>query len=102
MRSIEAFCSGVSVTPPRFWFSESYRLEVSSPGLERELTKDSDYKRFAGRLVNINTYEPINEKKHFSGILIGKENSVVSIDIEGEKLEIPEKKISKINLEIIF
>lgn len=80
----------------------SYRLEVSSPGLDRELTKDSDYKRFAGRLVNINTYEPINEKKHFSGILIGKENSVVSIDIEGEKLEIPEKKISKINLEIIF
>lgn len=80
----------------------SYRLEVSSPGLDRELIKDSDYVRFAGRLVQVKTYEQINGNKKFTGLLIGKDDAVVTIEIDGEKIEIPEKKIAKINLQIAF
>lgn len=81
---------------------KSYRLEVSSPGLDRELIKESDYIRFAGRPVKVKTYEQINGNKQFTGLLIGKEDTVVTIETDGETIEIPEKKIAKINLEIVF
>src|ERR1035437_8539874 len=38
--------------------SSNYTLEVSSPGLDRPLKKQSDYERFAGRLIKVRTYEP--------------------------------------------
>ncbi len=81
---------------------KKYMLEVSSPGLDRELIKDSDYTRFAGRLVELKLYEAVNGNKYFEGELIGKEDGVVSIDVNGETLQIPEKKISKINLAVVF
>ena len=67
----------------------SYTLEVSSPGLERPLKKEQDYVRFAGRLVNVRTYSPINSKKEFEGILLGLEDNVVRLKINGELVDIP-------------
>ncbi len=80
----------------------SYNLEVSSPGLDRELIRESDYVRFAGRQVEVKTYEQINGKKNFDGILVGKEGDIVTIDVGKERLEIPSGKISKINLAVVF
>ena len=80
----------------------SYNLEVSSPGLDRELIRESDYVRFAGRAVEVKTYEQIEGNKFFEGILVGKENGIVTIDTGGRELGIPEQKISKINLAIVF
>lgn len=79
-----------------------YMLEVSSPGLDRELIKDSDYTRFAGRLVEVKLYEAINGNKYFEGELIGKADGVVSVKFNDDTLQIPEKKISKINLAVVF
>lgn len=84
------------------FIDRSYNLEVSSPGLDRELIKESDFVRFAGRLVEVKTYEQINGVKNFEGILIGKNQDVITIDLDGNELEIPEKKISKINLAVVF
>lgn len=84
------------------FIDRSYNLEVSSPGLDRELIKDSDYERYAGRLVEVKTYEQINGVKNLEGILIGKNQDVIKIDLDGEEIEIPEKKISKINLAVVF
>lgn len=80
----------------------SYNLEVSSAGLDRELIKDSDYIRFAGRAVEVKTYEQINGSKSHEGVLIGKENGIVTIDTGAGELAIPADKISKINLAIVF
>lgn len=80
----------------------SYNLEVSSPGLDRELIKDSDYVRFAGRAVELKTYKPINGNKNFEGILVGKEEDIVKIDLDGEIIEISADMISKINLAVVF
>ncbi len=80
----------------------SYRLEVSSPGLDRELIKETDFLRFAGKPVHVKTYEQINGNKHFTGNLVGKEDGIVTIDIDGVNMSIPENKISKINLEVVF
>lgn len=80
----------------------SYRLEVSSPGLDRELIKDSDYERFKGRSVEIRTYEQINGGKEHEGTLLGREEGVVSIEVDGTVIEFPADKISKINLAVVF
>ncbi|MBQ6314647.1 MAG: ribosome maturation factor RimP [Mogibacterium sp.] len=79
-----------------------YNLEVSSPGLDRELIKDTDYVRFAGREVEVKTYEQISGKKNFDGVLVGKDNGIVTIEVGKDRIEIPENKISKINLAVIF
>ena len=80
----------------------SYNLEVSSAGLDRELLKDSDYVRFAGRAVEIRTYEQISGSKLHEGILVGKNDGVVTINTGDGELSVPADKISKINLAIVF
>lgn len=80
----------------------SYNLEVSSPGLDRELIKDTDFVRFAGREVEVRTYGQINGSKNFEGTLVGKEGDTVIVEVAGNRLEIPKDKISKINLAIVF
>ncbi len=80
----------------------AYLLEVSSPGLDRELIKDSDFTRFAGRPVELKLYEAIDGNKKLEGNLIGKDGDLVKLEIDGQTKEIPAKKISKINLAVIF
>ena len=80
----------------------SYNLEVSSAGLDRELLKDTDYVRFAGRAVEIKTYEQINGSKSHEGVLVGKKDGIVTIDTGAGELDIPADKIAKINLAVIF
>ena len=47
----------------------SYLLEVSSPGLDRKLSKPEDYQRFLGSLVKLMTRDPVNGNRHFEGRL---------------------------------
>lgn len=82
--------------------SRSYNLEVSSAGLDRELIKDSDYVRFAGRPVEVKTFEQINGSKSHDGVLLGKENGIVTIDSGAGELAIPADIIAKINLAVVF
>jgi ribosome maturation factor RimP len=81
----------------------SYTLEVSSPGLTRRLTKESDFHRFRGRLVKIQTKLPINGMKTLRGILLGLEGGTVTVELKkAEFVEVPLESIAKANLEIDF
>lgn len=81
----------------------SYTLEVSSPGLDRPLRDDEDYRRFAGRRVVINTYEPVQGRRHFVGRLESLVEEVVTLtDDRGLQFFIPRKTISKARLEVEF
>lgn len=80
----------------------SYSLEVSSPGLERPLKKESDYLRFTGRLANIRTYSGIHGRKKFEGILKGLRDDNVLLEFEGETIEIPLELIAKARLAVEF
>ncbi len=80
----------------------SYNLEVSSAGLDRELLRDSDYVRFAGRAVEVRTYEQISGSKSHEGILTGKEDGIVTIETGEGQIRIPADKIAKINLAVVF
>lgn len=83
----------------------NYNLEVSSPGLNRPLTKPADYARYAGRLVKIRTFEMLaddagNKRKTFLGELVGLADGVVTLKlVEGQSAAVPLDKIAKANLE---
>ena len=77
-----------------------YLLEVSSPGLDRPLKKEEDFKRFIGRLIKVKTFSPIDNQKTFVGTLKDYKEEVVTLEIkEGKIIEIPMKNIAKANLE---
>ncbi len=89
----------------------AYRLEVSSPGLDRPLKKAADFERFRGHLVKVKTLESVDPdqrghtRKTFLGELLGFENGVVSLrqtDKKGGVVAIPFEGIAKANLEPEF
>ncbi|MBM4273944.1 MAG: ribosome maturation factor RimP [Deltaproteobacteria bacterium] len=79
---------------------ESYNLEVSSPGLTRELKKPRDYERYAGRLVRLITRGPINGRQVHRGILRGLEDNRVSLEEGGQVYSIPLEAIARARLDI--
>ena len=80
-----------------------YLLEVSSPGLDRPLKKEEDFKRFIGRPIKVKTFSPIDNQKTFVGTLKDYKEEVVTLETKEEKIiEIPMKNIAKANLEIEF
>lgn len=78
----------------------SYTLEVSSPGLDRKLVKESDYTRFDGKLARIQTRIPLNQQKVFRGRLQGVHDGKVRLELpKGGFLEIPLDVIHEARLE---
>ena len=81
----------------------AYTLEVSSPGLDRTLSKPEHFVRFTGSMVRIKTYQPINGQKVFRGKLVGLVEDTVKVELEtGIVLEIPMTGITKASLEVEF
>lgn len=73
----------------------SYRLEVSSPGANRPLSKREDFIRFTGEWVKIETHEAVNGQKKFTGILEMTNDDSVVIAVDGKTLEIDGIMISR-------
>jgi len=82
-----------------------YILEVSSPGLDRELKRAADFQRFAGRLAKISTTEPVHDAKFFEGRLKGFVDGKVRMELKGREarvVELPLETIRKANLVVEF
>ncbi len=62
-----------------------YVLEVSSPGLERKLTRAEEFERFAGSLVQVKTFAPVNGSRVWTGRLTGFADGVLKIDLVAVK-----------------
>ena len=79
----------------------AYLLEVSSPGLERELYSLKDFERFAGKLARVKTNAPIDGQKHFRGRILKIEGEEIVFDdkTRGEA-RFPYSAVAKANLEI--
>ena len=75
-----------------------YILEVSSPGLDRKLTRPAEFERFTGRRARISMSEPVEGKNYFEGRLSGYENGNVKMDLNGRILELPLSGIKKAQL----
>jgi len=90
----------------------SYTLEVSSPGLDRKLTKAADFARFIGSRVKLMTREPVNNNRHFEGRLESFADGRMMLDLSvashksrkkmgeaaGTKIEIDFLNVEKANL----
>jgi ribosome maturation factor RimP len=90
----------------------SYTLEVSSPGLDRKLTKAADFARFTGSRVKLTTREPVNNNRHFEGRLESFHDGRLTLDLSvaghksrrkmgedaGKKIEIEFANVEKANL----
>lgn len=89
-----------------------YTLEVSSPGLERKVSRPEEFERFSGSLIKVKLFVPVNDSKVWTGRLTGFQNGIVKIDVgavkqkgkakkaavEAQVLEIPLKDVEKANL----
>jgi ribosome maturation factor RimP len=81
-----------------------YTLEVSSPGLDRPLKSEADYRRFVGRLAKLSSYELVDGRRHWTGRIDSCEDGVVTLRLEQEGAEarIPWAKIAHGRLEVEF
>lgn len=78
-----------------------YHLEVSSPGLDRPLTRDADFVGFAGKAARITTRDPLEGQRNFRGRLAGLADGAVLLDLaDGRQVRIPRGLIAKARLEI--
>jgi ribosome maturation factor RimP len=81
----------------------AYTLEVSSPGLDRPLRQEDDYRRFAGRYAKIVLREKVDGQGYFKGRLAGVEDHDLFIDAEdGRRHRVPIGVITRANLEVEF
>lgn len=81
---------------------DAYILEVSSPGLDRPLKKEKDFKRSLGKLVEIKLYKQLNGQKEYTGTLTSYDDETVTIEIEEENIIFNRKDIALIRLAVIF
>ncbi|MBI4537126.1 MAG: ribosome maturation factor RimP [candidate division NC10 bacterium] len=77
-----------------------YHLEVSSPGLDRPLTREADFVRFAGRDARIMTREAMAGQRNFRGRLAGQDGRAIILErSDGQRVAIPYDLILKARLE---
>jgi len=77
----------------------AFTMEISSPGIERPLTRLADYERFAGRTAAVKTRSPIDGRRRFKGVLKGVRSGKVVLEPgDGAPISIPAAAISKANL----
>ena len=76
----------------------AYMLEVSSPGLDRELKKEKDFRREQGKKVDVSLYAAVDGNKGLVGVLNGYDGDNVTIDEQ----EIPMDNVAQVRLHIDF
>lgn len=93
---------------------EQFTLEVSSPGVDRPLTRPEHFQQFVGRKTRIKTYRPLTREeigndtyfahhetqKNFGGELNGLENGNVLLTVDGEQIRIPYTQVAKAHLDV--
>ena len=96
------FCSRVVSTVSPALEAEGYEgsIEVSSPGIERPLTKPEHFRRFVGHEAKVRTSEPVEGRRNFTGVIdrAGEQDFVLKLLEGGEEVELPFGSVSRANL----
>ncbi len=99
----EAFSRAVEEALDKEDFIENnYTLEVSSPGADRQLTKEREFLYYRGREVDVKLYKAENGVKEFTGVLEDYRDSAAIINADGVTREIPVKQAVYIRLSFKF
>lgn len=75
-----------------------YSLEVSSPGLDRKLTKAAHFQRFAGETVKVKMRFPVAGRKRFRGTLVSSDGERIVVEVDGEPHTLPMATIDSARL----
>jgi ribosome maturation factor RimP len=78
--------------------TSDWALEVSSPGLDRPLTKPAHYERFLGSRVRVRTGEQLGGRRNFTGVLVSAGADSISVEDEAGVHEIPLSAVHRSNL----
>lgn len=82
---------------------QNYYLEVSSPGMDRQLLEQWHFDKFAGQLVEVKLYKGVDGKKVLEGTLVGLiDGNVVIKDENDKELMFPLDQVAKTNLAVVF
>ncbi len=85
------------------FISDSYVLEVSSPGLGRQLKKDKHFERSLGEEVEVKLYKAVNKKKEFVGLLKAYDAATITLEFEDNTtMEIARADIAMVRLTFDF
>ena len=80
--------------------SQNYMLEISSPGVERELTRDEHFAKYIGSPVNVRTIRPVDGVRDFGGILKSYENKTLSLELQdGSEISFEKKDTNFVKLD---
>lgn len=80
----------------------AYILEVSSPGIDRPLKKDSDYEKYKGSLVDIKLYKSLEGKKLYQGLLEGLVEDKIIITANDQTLQFKKSEVAQCRLAVVF
>jgi ribosome maturation factor RimP len=69
--------------------ASNYNLEVSSPGLDRKLTKVEHFQRFEGETLKVSMRFPIEGRRRFRGILVSSNEENIVVEVDGESHSLP-------------
>jgi ribosome maturation factor RimP len=78
---------------------DTYVLEISSPGISRQLTTDREFISFKGFAVIVMTSEPYEGHKEWRGKLIGRDETGVSLNQKGRAIAIPRQLVTRVQLD---
>jgi ribosome maturation factor RimP len=77
----------------------SYTLEVSSPGVERKLSKPQEFERFSGKKIKVVLRQAVEGQRHWAGLLRGIAEGIVTLEpAPGKSLRFPLDQVEKANL----
>jgi ribosome maturation factor RimP len=77
----------------------SYTMEVSSPGVERKLSKPREFERFLGQKVKVVLRQPVENQRHWTGALTGFDAGVITLEpAPGKNVQFPLEQVEKANL----
>jgi ribosome maturation factor RimP len=80
--------------------AQSYMLEVSSPGVERELTRDEHFEKYVGAPVMLRAIRPIDGVRDFNGIMTAYENKQITIKlVDDTQVTFDKKDVSRVKLD---
>ncbi|MBE9041511.1 ribosome maturation factor RimP [Oscillatoriales cyanobacterium LEGE 11467] len=91
-RSLEATLDAVELIP------DAYVLEVSSPGVSRQLSADREFTAFKGFAVTVKTEEPIDGQHQWEGQLVKRDDDAVYINRKGRAIAIPRSLVTEVQL----
>ena len=78
----------------------AYRLEISSPGVQRPVRKESDFIKFSGHQARVVLHEPLDGRKKFSGVIKGAGQGKAVLEVDGTEVEFELALMKKARLEV--